>query len=113
MGLKKLFYVCYIIFMASILLIPVFRNIYSLLKYKMCFAKHDKQNIESFCENSTFVYESTFRLLLYLSPAILILAAIFIIHSILFTTYKHNILSCIVAFILNVLAIYKYILCLY
>ena len=111
---KELFWLCYLLVMAAIVLLPVFRNVYSLLRYKMTFPKHDKHIIAAFCKNSTCVYVSKFGVIIYISVAILLPVCIFLIHSILFPVYKkHDIILYIVAFILHVSVIMTYINCLY
>ena len=55
MAIQKLdngiFWVCYIFFLVALLLIPVYRNSYYNRKYKMSFSEHDRQIIDSFCNN--------------------------------------------------------------
>ena len=53
---KEVFLLCYLLFMAAILLLPVFHNVYSLLRHKMSFSKYSKIIIDSFLEKNNNVY---------------------------------------------------------
>ena len=100
--------------MAVIVLLPVLRNVYSLIKYKMSFSAHDKQIIEAFCENASCVYVSKLRIVLYIAAAFFMPTCIFYMHYFLFFgNKKYVILSCIVNIILHILAILAYAKCLY
>ena len=53
------FWMCYIAFIVSILLIPICRNLYYICKYKISAWERDKQIINSFCDNNKCICIST------------------------------------------------------
>ena len=55
-----IFWICYFLFIVAILLIPVYRNLYYIRKYKMSLSEHSRQIIDSFCENNTCIYVAEF-----------------------------------------------------
>ena len=46
-----IFWMCYILFIVAILLIPVARHFYYINKYKISFSEHSRKIIDSFCNN--------------------------------------------------------------
>jgi hypothetical protein len=82
---KEIFLVCYLLFMAAILLLPVFCNVYSLLRYKMSFSKYSKQIIDSFLEKKKIIYIAKYNairsIFLFFLLFILIITTKYIIYS--------------------------------
>ena len=60
---KNVFFVCYLLFMVAILLLPVARNVYYIIKYKMSFSKYSKRIVDSFLENNTCIYAAKYNAL--------------------------------------------------
>ena len=58
---KGALWVSYILFMVSIVLIPVARNVYCIRKHKMSFSKYNKKIIDSFLENNQCIYAAKYH----------------------------------------------------
>ena len=114
---KDVFWVCYILFMVAILLLPVARNVYCVIKYKMSFSKYNRKIIDSFLENNKCVYVAKYHgyrsIILFFMFFILVLLTPPAIYS----GDKYNqyyFLLLVAVFILGHIAwIYHYILYLY
>ena len=55
-----IFWVCYLLFIVAILFIPVARHFYYIKKYKVSFSEHNRQIIDSFCNNEC-IYIAKFQ----------------------------------------------------
>jgi len=58
---KEALWVSYILFLVTIVLIPVARNVYCIIKYKMSFSKYSRKIIDSFLEKNTCIYATKFQ----------------------------------------------------
>ena len=58
---KDVFGVCYLLFMVAVLLLPVTRNVYSIMRYKMSFSKYSKKIVDSFLEKNTCIYVAKYN----------------------------------------------------
>lgn len=115
---KQLFWVCYLLLMTAIVLLPVIRNIYSHIKYNMSFAEHDKYIIDKFCENDTCRYMSKPMFFVRITAVFCMPASIIFVYYATFIGHHifgmHMLLLLIaITFILNISTVYVYMALLY
>ena len=58
---RSVFWVCYMLFMVSVLLLPVARNVYYQVKHRMSFSQYRKKIVDSFLESNTCVYVAKYH----------------------------------------------------
>ena len=56
---NQIFWLCYVLFLVAVLCIPLYRNLYSTIKYKISAKEGDRRIIDSFCENNKCICAST------------------------------------------------------
>lgn len=106
--------------MSAIVLLPVLRNIHSLIKYNMSFSEYEKNLIKELCGNDTCLYISKFYLDVYAIATLLIgvpSSIVFAYFSIYINGYKDNIYMDLAIILLtcflHIDTIYVYLIYLY
>ena len=82
---KEVLWVSYILFMVTIVLLPVARNVYCIIKHKMSFSKYSKKIIDSFIEGDACIYAAKYHgyrgLLLFFGLVMLVILTPYLISS--------------------------------
>ena len=114
---KDALWVSYILFMVSIVLIPVARNVYCIIKHKTSFSKYSRKIIDSFLENNTCIYAAKYRGHKNIHLVFLLIFLAMITPYLISSGDKYGLyrflFSVVVFIFLHIAWIYLYILCLY
>jgi hypothetical protein len=114
---KEALWVSYILFLVTIVLIPVARNVYCIIKYKMSFSKYNKKIIDSFLEKNTCIYAAKYygykNVLLVSMLIVLVIVTPYLISSGDERNLYYFLLSVVVFIFLHIAWIFNYVSCLY
>jgi len=114
---KEALWVSYILFIVTIVLLPVARNVYCIIKYKMNFSKHNRKIIDSFLENNTCTYAAKYHsyrnILLFFMLIILVITTPYLISSGDKRNHYYFLLCAVVFIFLHIAWVYHYISYLY
>ena len=114
---KGALWVSYILFLVTIVLLPVARNVYCTIKHKMNFSKYSKKIIDSFIENNTCIYAAKYHvcrsIFLFFLLFVLVIITPYLISSGDKYGQYHFLLFVVVFIFLHIAWIYHYVSYLY